>query len=165
MPVRTAATAALAHHPWLLRKLWLVTLATGRTSPGEFLGDLDDSLPLRLFREVMSHDKWPSQRRIQEFLSERLAPVIEDPVLWHPLMRIGQKGIEIGSDFATDSADMHDQARRKCDASAMPITHAAKFMPRRWSLDIENAPALSMSILRKLAKNHARKSLRILHLR
>lgn len=105
-----------AHHPLLLMKLWLVILARGSTSPGEFLGDVDDSVQLRLFLEVMSHDKLPSERRIKGFLTERLAPVIEYLVLWHQFMLIGQKGIEIGSDFGTDSADMHDQARMKGDA-------------------------------------------------
>lgn len=138
-----------AHHPWLLRKLWRVILATGKTSPREFLGDLDDSVPLRLFREVMSHDKLPPERRIQGFLTERLAPLIEDLVLCHPFMLIGQKGIEIGSDFGTDSADMHDQARMKGDASAMHSTHAANFIARRWSFGLETALAMSMPILRK----------------
>jgi hypothetical protein len=151
--------------PWLLRKLRLVILATGRTSSGEFLGDVDDSVPLRLFREVMIHDKWPSQRRIQGFLTERLAPLIEYPVLWHPWMLIAQKGIEIGWHFGTDSADMHGQARMKCDASVMPITHAANLMVRRWNPGRENALGISMPLLRKFAKHHARQSWRISHLR
>jgi hypothetical protein len=110
-----------AHHPLLLMKIWLAMLAVGSTSPGEFLRAVDDSVQLRLFLEVMSHPKLPSERRIKGFVTERLAPVIEYLVLWHQFLLLRDQGIEIGSDFGTDSADMHDQARMKCDAAAMHV--------------------------------------------
>lgn len=111
-----------AHHPLLLMKIWLTILAVGSTSPGEFLHAVDDSLQLRLFLEVMSREKLPSERRIKGFLSERLSPVIEYLVLWHQFVLIGSRGIEIGTDFGTDAADMHDQARMKYDAAAKHVT-------------------------------------------
>ena len=81
-----------AHHPLLLLKLWLAMLAVATTSPWEFLHAIDDSIQLRLFLEVMSHDKLPSARRIKGFLAERLAPVIEYLVLWHQFVLIGTQG-------------------------------------------------------------------------
>jgi hypothetical protein len=111
-----------AHHPLLLMKIWLTMIAVGSTSPGEFLRAVDDSLQLRLFLEVMCHEKLPSERRIKGFLSERLSPVIEYLVLWHQFVLIGTQGIEIGTDFGTDAADMHDQARMKYDAAAKHVT-------------------------------------------
>lgn len=111
-----------AHHPLLLLKVWLAILAVGSSSPGEFLRTVDDSLQLRLFLEVMSHRKLPSERRIKGFVAERLAPVMEYFVLWHQFLLIEKEGIDIGSDFGTDSADMHGRARMKADAAAK---HAA----------------------------------------
>jgi hypothetical protein len=111
-----------AHHPLLLLKLWLAMLAAATTSPGEFLRAIDDSVQLRLFLEVMSHDKLPSARRIKGFVAERLVPVIEYLVLWHQFVLIGTQGIEVGLDFGTDSADMHSLGRMKNDAPAMHIT-------------------------------------------
>jgi hypothetical protein len=111
-----------AHHPLLLMKICLTMVAVGSTSPGEFLRAVDDSLQLRLFLEVMCHEKLPSERRIKGFLSERLSPVIEYLVLWHQFVLIGTQGIEIGPDFGTDAADMHDQARMKYDAAAKHVT-------------------------------------------
>ena len=111
-----------AHHPLLLLKIWLAILTVGSSSPGEFLHVLDDSLQLRLFLEVMSQQKLPSERRIKGFVTERLAPVIEYLVLWHQFLLIREKGIDIGADFGTDSADMHAQARMKSDAAAKQVT-------------------------------------------
>jgi hypothetical protein len=111
-----------AHHPLLLLKIWLAILAVGSSSPGEFLHLLDDSLQLRLFLEVMSQQKLPSERRIKGFVTERLAPVIEYLVLWQQFLLIRQQGIDIDADFGTDSADMHAQARMKSDAAAKQVT-------------------------------------------
>jgi hypothetical protein len=111
-----------AHHPLLLMKIWLTMVALGSTSPGEFLRAVDDSLQLRLFLEVMCHEKLPSERRIKGFVAERLSPVVEYLVLWHQFVLIGSQGIEIGPDFGTDAADMHDQARMKYDAAGKHVT-------------------------------------------
>jgi len=108
-----------AHHPLLMWKVWLTMLAMGCWHAGTFLGSVDDSLQLRLFLEVMSHESLPSERRIKGFATERMAPVIEYLVLWHQFLLIGSEGIEIGSDFGTDGAEMHAQARMKSDAPSM----------------------------------------------
>ena len=62
---------------------------------------------------VMSHRQLPSARRLKGFISERLSPVIEYLMVWHHFLLIEDAGIEIGSDFGTDSADMHAQGRMK----------------------------------------------------
>lgn len=111
-----------AHHPLLQLKVWLAMLAHGSASPGEFLREVDDSVQLRLFLEVMSHQELPSQRRIKGFVTERLSPVIEYLVLGHQVVLLGQEGIEIGCDFGTDAADMLSQGRMKYDAAAMHVT-------------------------------------------
>ncbi len=47
---------------------------------------------------------------------------MEYVVLWHQFLLLGELGIEIGSDFGTDSGDMHAQARMKSDAAAKHLT-------------------------------------------
>ena len=47
------------HHPLLLLKVWLAMLSVGSSSPGGFLRAVDDSLQLRLFLQVMSHQQLP----------------------------------------------------------------------------------------------------------
>ena len=111
-----------AHHPQLLMKVWLAMFAVGCFHAASFLRAVDDSLQLRLFLEVMSHGQLPSERRIKGFATERMAPVMEYLVLWHQFLLIGEAGIEIGSDFGTDSADLHAQARMKSDAAAKHLT-------------------------------------------
>lgn len=111
-----------AHHPLLLFKVWLAMLSTGSMLPAGFLRAVDDSIQLRLFLGVMSHQQLPSARRIKGFAAERLSPVIEYLVLWHHFLLIGDEGIEIGTDFGTDSADMHAQGRMKSDAAAKHVT-------------------------------------------
>ena len=111
-----------AHHPLLLWRIWMAMLAVESGKPGTFLESVDDSLQLRLFLEVMSHEQLPSERRIKGFASERMAPVIDYLVLWHQFMVLADDRIEITAEFGTDSADMHGQARMKSDASAMFIT-------------------------------------------
>lgn len=111
-----------AHHPQLMMKVWLAMLAMGCFHAASFLRGVDDSLQLRLFLEVMSHGQLPSERRIKGFATERMAPVMEYLVLWHQFLLLGEVGIEIGSDFGTDSADMHAQARMKTDAAAKHLT-------------------------------------------
>jgi hypothetical protein len=110
------------HHPLLMWKVWLTMLAVGSSHPGSFLGTVDDSLQLRLFLGVMSHGQLPSERRIKGFATERMAPVMEYLVLWHQMLLIQEEGIEIGSDFETDAADMHALARMKSDAAAKHLT-------------------------------------------
>jgi len=110
------------HHPLLMWKVWLAMLAVGCSAPASFLGAVDDSLQLRLFLNVMSHGQLPSERRIKGFATERMAPVIEYLVLWHQSLLVQEDGIEIGSDFGTDSADMHAQARMKSDAARKHLT-------------------------------------------
>ena len=110
------------HHPLLMWKVWLTMLAVGSSHPGSFLGTVDDSLQLRLFLGVMSRGQLPSERRIKGFATERMAPVMEYLVLWHQMLLIQEDGIEIGSDFGTDAADMHAQARMKSDAAAKHLT-------------------------------------------
>ncbi len=83
-----------------------------------FLEEVDDSLQLRLFLEVMSHEQLPSERRIKGFATERLTPVIEYLVLWHQFLLLQDDRIEITPEFGTDSADMHALARMKTDAAA-----------------------------------------------
>lgn len=107
-----------AHHPLLLWKIWLAMLAVESPKPGTFLGDVDDSIQLRLFLQVIRHEQLPSERRIKGFASERMAPVIEYLVLWHQFLLLQDERIEIGTEFGTDSADMHAQARMKMDAAA-----------------------------------------------
>jgi hypothetical protein len=111
-----------AHHPLLLWKIWMAMLAVESGKPGAFLNTVDDSLQLRLFLEVMSHEQLPSERRIKGFATERLAPVIEYLVLWHQFPLLEDDRIEIVPEFGTDSADMHAQARMKMDAAAKFIT-------------------------------------------
>jgi hypothetical protein len=111
-----------AHHPLLMIKVWLAMLAVGCLHAARFLRAVDDSLQLRQFLEVMSHEQLPSERRIKGFATERLSPVMEYIVLWHQFLLLGELGIEIGSDFGTDSADMHAQARMKSDAAAKHLT-------------------------------------------
>ncbi len=111
-----------AHHPLLLFKVWLAMLSTGSMLPAGFLRAVDDSIQLRLFLGVMSHQQLPSARRIKSFAAERLSPVIEYLMLWHHFLLIGDEGIEIGTDFGTDSADMHAQGRMKSDAAAKHVT-------------------------------------------
>ncbi len=111
-----------AHHPLLLWKIWMAMLAFESPKPGSFLGKIDDSLQLRLFLEVMNHRQLPSERRIKGFATERMAPVIDYLVLWHQFLLLGDDRIEIGTEFGTDSADMHSQARMKTDAAAKLIT-------------------------------------------
>jgi len=110
------------HHPLLLLKVWLTMLAMGCSAPAGFLRSVDDSVQLRLFLEVMSRAQLPSERRIKGFAVERMSPVIEYLVLWHQFLLIQDEGIEIGSDFGTDSADMHAQGRMKSDAAAKHVT-------------------------------------------
>ncbi len=110
------------HHPLLMWKVWLAMLAVGCSAPASFLGAVDDSLQLRLFLSVMSRGELPSERRIKGFATERMSPVIEYLVLWHQCLLVQEDGIEIGSDFGTDSADMHAQARMKSDAAAKHVT-------------------------------------------
>jgi len=111
-----------AHHPLLLWKIWMAMLAFESPKPGSFLGNIDDSLQLRLFLEVMNHRQLPSERRIKGFATERMAPVIDYLVLWHQFLLLGDERIEIGMEFGTDSADMQSQARMKTDAAAKLIT-------------------------------------------
>ena len=111
-----------AHHPLLLWRIWMAMLAVESPKPGTFLESVDDSLQLRLFLKVMSHEQLPSERRIKGFASERMAPVIEYLVLWHQFMLLRDDRIQITAEFGTDSADMHGQARMKSDASAKFIT-------------------------------------------
>ncbi|MBN1910982.1 MAG: hypothetical protein JW818_14650, partial [Pirellulales bacterium] len=111
-----------AHHPLLLWKIWLAMLAVESPKPGKFLSDVDDSIQLRLFLQVMRHEQLPSERRIKGFASERMAPVIEYLVLWHQFLLLRDGRIQIGVEFGTDSADMHAQARMKTDAAARFIT-------------------------------------------
>ena len=111
-----------AHHPLLLWRIWMGMLAVESPKPGKFLENVDDSLELRLFLEVMSHEQLPSERRIKGFATERMAPVIEYLVLWHQFLLLQDDRIEIAADFGTDSADMHAQARMKMDAAAKFIT-------------------------------------------
>ena len=111
-----------AHHPLLLFKVWLAMLSTGSMLPAGFLRAVDDSIQLRLFLGVMSQQQLPSARRIKGFAAERLSPVIEYLMLWHHFLLIGDEGIEIGTDFGTDSADMHAQGRMKSDAAAKHVT-------------------------------------------
>jgi hypothetical protein len=110
------------HHPLLMWKIWLAMLAMRCFQPAGFLRTIDDSLQLRLFLDVMRHGKLPSERRIKGFASERMAPVIEYLVLWHQFLLMQDDRIQIGSDFGTDSADMHAQGRMKLDAAAMHLT-------------------------------------------
>jgi len=110
-----------AHHPLLMWKVWLTMLAMECWHAGRFLAAVDDSLQLRLFLQVISHEGLPSERRIKGFATERMAPVIEYLVLWHQFLLIREEGIEIGSDFGTDGADMHAQARMKSDAASMHL--------------------------------------------
>lgn len=110
------------HHPLLLWKGWLTMLAVGCSAPARFLRSVDDSVQLRLFLEVMSHAELPSERRIKGFATERLSPVIEYLVLWHQFLLLEDEGIEIGSDFGTDSGDMHAQGRMKSDAATKHLT-------------------------------------------
>jgi len=56
-----------AHHPLLMIKVWLAMLAVGCLHAARFLRAVDDSLQLRLFLEVMSHEQLPSERRIKGF--------------------------------------------------------------------------------------------------
>jgi hypothetical protein len=107
-----------AHHPLLLWKIWMAMLAVESPKPGIFLEEVDDSLQLRLFLEVMSHEQLPSERRIKGFATERLTPVIEYLVLWHQFLLLQDDRIEITPEFGTDSADMHALARMKTDAAA-----------------------------------------------
>ncbi len=107
-----------AHHPLLLWRIWMAMLAVESPKPGTFLDSVDDSLQLRLFLEVMSHEQLPSERRIKGFASERMTPVIEYLALWHQFMLLQDDRIQITAEFGTDSADMHGQARMKSDASA-----------------------------------------------
>ena len=111
-----------AHHPLLLWKIWLAMLAVESPKPGAFLGDVDDSIQLRLFLQVMRHEQLPSERRIKGFATERMAPVIQYLVLWHQFLLLRDDRIEIGAEFGTDSADMHALARMKMDAAAKFIT-------------------------------------------
>jgi len=110
------------HHPLLMWKVWLAMLAVGSSHPGSFLGTVDDSLQLRLFLEVMSHCELPSERRIKGFATDRMGPVMEYLVLWHQMLLLQEEGIEIGSNFGTDAADMHALARMKSDAAAKHLT-------------------------------------------
>lgn len=110
------------HHPLLLWKIWMAMLAVGSPKPGSFLEGIDDSLQLRLFLEVMNHQQLPSERRIKGFATERMAPVIEYLVLWHQFLLLQNGRIEIGTEFGTDGAEMHGQARMKTDAAAKLIT-------------------------------------------
>ena len=73
----------------------------------------------------MDHRQLPSERRLKGFATERMGPVIEYLVLWHQFLLIGEMGIDSGSDFGTDSADMHAQREdeigcidQTCDAVA-----------------------------------------------
>ena len=111
-----------AHHPFLMLQVWLAMLSVGNTCAAGFLRAVDDSVQLRLFLGVMNHQQLPSARRIKGFVAERLSPVIEYLVLWHQFLLIGDEGIEIGSDFGTDAADMHAQGRMKSDAAAKHLT-------------------------------------------
>jgi len=111
-----------AHHPLLLWKIWMAMFAVESPKPGTFLESVDDSLQLRLFLEVMSHEQLPSERRIKGFATERMTPVIEYLVLWHQFLLFQDDRIEITAEFGTDSADMHGQARMKTDASARFIS-------------------------------------------
>ena len=108
-----------AHHPLLLVEdlaghvgQWTIP------KPGAFLGDVDDSIQLRLFLQVIAHEQLPSERRIKGFATERMAPVIEYLVLWHQFLLLRDGRIEIGTEFGTDGADMHALARMKTDAAA-----------------------------------------------
>lgn len=109
------------HHPLLMWKVWLAMLAMGASSPATFLNDVDDSLQLRLFLEVMSQRELPSARRIKGFAAERLASVIEYLVLWHQFVLLEDDHLQIEADFGTDAADMHAQARMKSDAAAKHV--------------------------------------------
>jgi hypothetical protein len=111
-----------AHHPLLLWKIWMAMLAVESPKAGSFLGEIDDSLQLRLFLQVMNHQHLPSARRIKGFATERMGPVIGYLVLWHQFLLLQDGPIEIGAEFGTDSADMHGQARMKTDAAAKLIT-------------------------------------------
>jgi len=111
-----------AHHPLLMLQIWLAMLAVGNTCAAGFLRAVDDSVQFRLFLGVMNQRELPSARRIKGFVSERLSPVIEYLVLWHQFLAIQDEGIEVGSDFGTDAADMHAQGRMKSDAAAKHLT-------------------------------------------
>ena len=100
----------------------MAMLAVESPKPGTFLDGVDDSLQLRMFLEVMSHEQLPSERRIKGFATERMAPVIEYLVLWHQFMLLQDDRIEITAEFGTDSADMHGLARMKSDVSARFIS-------------------------------------------
>jgi hypothetical protein len=111
-----------AHHPLLMLQVWLAMLAVGTMHPASFLRSVDDSVGLRLFLGVIRHQQLPSARRLKGFISERLSPVIEYLMVWHHFLLIEDEGIDIGSDFGTDSADMHAQGRMKLDAAAQHVT-------------------------------------------
>lgn len=87
-----------AHHPLLLWKIWMAMLAVESPKPGTFLRDVDDSVQLRLFLQVMHHEQLPSERRIKGFATERMAPVIEYLVLWHQFLLLRDGRIEIGAE-------------------------------------------------------------------
>jgi len=110
------------YHPLGMLQVWLAMLAVGTMHPASFLRGVDDSVELRLFLGVMNHRQLPSARRLKGFISERLSPVIEYLMVWHHFLLIEDAGIEIGTDFGTDSADMHAQGRMKLDAAARHVT-------------------------------------------
>lgn len=101
-----------AHHPLLLWKIWMAMLAVESPKPGTFLRDVDDSVQLRLFLQVMHHEQLPSERRVKGFATQRMAPVIEYLVLWHQFLLLRDGRIEIG-------AEERDRQRRH----ARPGTH------------------------------------------
>jgi len=90
-------------------KVWLTMLAMGCWHAGTFLGTVDDSLQLRLFLEVMSHESLPSERRIKGFATERMAPVIEYLVLeilhYGPRANIDCKQKDV---FLEEDFEVHD---------------------------------------------------------
>ena len=105
-----------AYHPVFMWKVVTAMVARGQMDPNTFLKEVEDSNHVRLFLGVMSRAERPSPRRIKGFLTDRLAPVIEQVVLWFNAGLVTQGGLKMGEEFGTDGMEMAAQARAKSDA-------------------------------------------------
>ena len=54
----------------------------------------------------MSQAELPSPRRIQAFLTDRLAPAIEHLLLWFNTGLLSREGLDMGREFGTDGMEM-----------------------------------------------------------
>ncbi len=112
----------------VLWKIWMAMLAVRGPKPGIFLEEVDDSLQLRLFLEVMSHEQLPSERRIKGFATERLNAGHRVP---GPLASVLAAPGRSHRDY---SGVRHRQRRHACPG-AYEKDAAAKFVHLCWMGD------------------------------